>query len=79
MPEKDGAEPRGVTRRKFLKTSAAGAATVAAGGCVAVNDENTQAVVVAGAAPAFLKKIEPSDTINVAYIGVGVRGRQHMR
>lgn len=64
------AETKDTSRREFLKVSAAGAATLAIG---------AKAVQAASEGPAIIKKREPSDTINVGYIGVGVRGKQHMR
>ncbi|MBI1783549.1 Gfo/Idh/MocA family oxidoreductase [Candidatus Sumerlaeota bacterium] len=71
--EKNVAE--GVSRRRFIQTAAAGAVTAAVAGCATAKG----AKGAKAAAPAYIKKIHPSDTINIGYIGVGVRGKQHMR
>ncbi len=60
-------------RRDFLKTSAAVALTAASAGQAAMSAEEKPK------APAFIKKMQPSDTVNLGYVGVGVRGKQHMR
>lgn len=58
------------SRRKFLKGTAAAGAGLAIGGRIAQAQSE---------APGILKRREPSDTLNIGYIGVGVRGKQHMR
>lgn len=70
--DKDASAP--VSRRKFIQATA----SVAAAGSLA-SACATGKPAATSKAPAFIKKIEPSDTINLGYVGVGVRGKQHMR
>ncbi len=70
--------PSGVSRRKFMK-SAAGAMAVSVAACSTVEKVTGKAKAEAPKAPAYIKKIKPSDMLNMGYIGVGVRGKQHMR
>ncbi len=81
----DRTDDRNISRRDFLQTSGAIAATAALAGCATAKSEAPAAAKAAETAvekpkaPAFIRKIGPSDTINIGYIGVGVRGKQHMR
>lgn len=63
-------DDHGLTRRKFLGNAAAGALVAGlSSGAAQAQD---------GDAPARAGKREPSDVINVGFIGVGVRGKQLM-
>lgn len=65
------AADREQSRRSFLKSSAAGAA--------ALTLVKNTAQAKTGKAPAYVRTLGTNDQINLGFIGVGVRGKQHMR